>query len=98
MNKNCELCELSEGKNRITKLYFEDDTCLICNCKDPNCGLPMIVLKRHGNPSKLEIYHLKEVSNLIFPDRKWRGYARKIKDHYHQHLIIKKISEIYNKP
>ena len=95
MNKNCELCELSEGKHRITKLYYEDDICLICNCKDPNCGLPMIVLKRHGKPLNAEIEYLKKISKKIFPDRKWRGYARKIKDHYHQHLIIGALSEIY---
>jgi len=49
----------------------------------------MMVLKHHGEPTEEELEHLKAVSMEQFPDKVWRGYRRKIKDHWHEHLIAK---------
>lgn len=77
----CELCE----RKKITKWYHEDNICWIANCK--TCGNPMIVLKHHGEPTEEELSHLKQISQRLFPDKKWRGIRKKIKDHWHEHFV-----------
>jgi len=83
----CELCEMIESRDYKTHLYHEDEVCVIVDCL--TCGIPMMVLKHHGEPTEEELEHLKAVSMEQFPDKVWRGYRRKIKDHWHEHLIAK---------
>lgn len=77
----CPLCKA----DKLTKWYYEDDVCWVADCK--TCGIPMIVLKHHGEPNKNELHHLKNISNNLFPRKRWRGFRRDIKDHWHEHLI-----------
>jgi hypothetical protein len=32
--------------------------------------------------------NLMKVSENLFPRSKWRGFRRKIKDHWHEHIIL----------
>lgn len=77
----CPLCRA----DKITPWIYEDEVCWIAKCK--TCGGDMIVLWHHGEPTLKELDHLKKVSQKIFPDKKWRGYRRMIKDHWHEHFI-----------
>lgn len=80
----CLLCRLTAG-NVITKLYWKDKICVVVDCSD--CGLPQIVLNHHGEPTEKEFNHMKIVSKKLFPDKEWRGFRRKIHDHFHEHFV-----------
>lgn len=81
----CELCDLYERRQIVTKLYHEDNTCIVVNCKTHN--VPMCVLKRHAEkPTYGELDHMQQVMRGLFPDIKLRG-PQSIKDHYHLHEV-----------
>lgn len=85
----CELCDMVESKDYKTHLYHVDNICTIVDCLTCGPGNPMIVLNHHGEPTEKELEHMKAVSIEQFPDKVWRGYRRKIQDHWHEHLIAK---------
>jgi len=83
---NCRLCE----KKRLTKWYYSDDYIWIADCK--TCHIPMLVLNRHAtNPTLKEGNYIRSVLNSLYGFGKWtlRGNMRSIKDHYHEHIILK---------
>ena len=77
----CLLCR----KEKLTKWFYEDSVCWVAICI--TCGRPMVVLDHHGEPTEAELEHIKQVSKKVFPDKQFRGYRRRIFDHYHEHLI-----------
>jgi hypothetical protein len=84
---NCELCDLANG-NIITKKYYEDEEFICVDCS--TCRIPMIVLKRHS-PSLTKEERAKADTLLteLFPSGAWRKDGmRKIKMHWHQHIIL----------
>lgn len=80
----CELCELK----KITKWYYENDDFVILNCK--TCGIPMVVTRKHimevGEKLMRDI-ELK-VREIFGDNFKFRKNQRKIKDHWHWHIIL----------
>ena len=81
MEMVCELCKAE----KITEWLYEDEVCWIAKCK--TCNGWMIVLRHHGEPTEGELQHLQKVSKRFFPDKKWRGFRRVIKDHWHEHFV-----------
>ncbi|MHA1834984.1 MAG: hypothetical protein ACTSV7_13480 [Candidatus Baldrarchaeia archaeon] len=83
---DCPLCRLYQKREIITKLHYEDDTCIIVNCKShPNKIL--IVLKRHTKvPTPEEAEHMYRIAHKLFPGKLWR-YPQSIKDHFHLHEV-----------
>ena len=81
----CPLCSPIEHK---TKWYYEDKDWAVLDCD--TCGVPMIVYKKHGeSPTVDEFDELLQYFtdwNLI-GSRRIRTEQRKIKDHWHIHLI-----------
>ena len=49
----------------------------------------MIVLNHHGEPTPKELEHMKIISKKLFPDKRWRGIRRQLKDHFHEHFVDK---------
>jgi len=91
--ETCPLCELSENKNIIhTKVWYENDSFIICNCDTCEGGdkVPMVVLKRHSMTlGSAELAHLVNVLYELFGGfYHLRFEQRKIKDHFHIHVII----------
>jgi hypothetical protein len=83
MATECELCRLYEKREIVTRLYFEDPTCIVVDCKTHR--VPMCVLKRHtASPTREELDHLNRVARVLFPARRFRGPAS-IRQHYHLH-------------
>lgn len=82
----CELCDLANGKV-ITKKYYEDDQFICVDCA--TCQIPMLVLKRHSAElTEEESNTANELLHSLFPNGKWRKEGmRKIKDHFHAHII-----------
>ncbi len=78
---SCILCR----KEKLTHWFYDDHICWIAECK--TCGRPMIVLDHHGEPTAEELEHIKQVSKKVFPDKQFRGYRRRIFDHFHEHLV-----------
>jgi len=81
-----EKCPLCPPVEHITEWKYEDHICYICKCANKNCGLWMIVLKHHGEPTEGELQYLQRVSKRFFPDKKWRGIRRQILGHWHEHF------------
>ena len=78
---DCPLCRAE----KLSEWKHEDEICYVCRCI--TCHRWQIVLRHHGEPTQKELEHIKEVSKRLFPDKKFRGFRRKIFDHYHEHLI-----------
>ena len=85
---DCELCQLCKGKVS-TKLYFENERFKIVDCS--TCKIPMLVYcENHGMLLSLE--ELKEMTSIIerlFPNSYLRFQQRRIKDHFHIHILRK---------
>lgn len=79
--RNCPLCR----KEKLTEWLHEDEICWVAKCV--TCGEWQIVLTHCGEPTYDELAHLKNISQKLFPNKKWRGYRRNIKDHWHEHFI-----------
>jgi hypothetical protein len=75
---SCDLCN-AEGEN-LSKTFKT----LICR----SCKVPMIVL-RHHRPTinKSERKEAESLRRRHFSDKRFRGYMRKMPDHWHDHLI-----------
>jgi len=90
----CELCNLEKK----TKWYYEDKEWIICDCDCETCKIPMIVSKKHFMPSLDDVgflqIDLRKIVNKVFGNRfqKFRKYQRKVKDHFHWHIILEKES------
>lgn len=82
----CELCNLEEK----TKWYYQDKDFIICNCK--TCKIPMIVSRDHGqvgDSERNEAYFTGLVKGVFHgKDFSFRKEQRKIKDHWHWHIIL----------
>ena len=80
----CELClafKNKEGKS-VSKSFFT----LVCRTCVGNVS--MLVLKEHRTKlMKSEYREADNVRKKYFPDRRFRGYMRKIKNHWHDHLV-----------
>ncbi|GAH05924.1 unnamed protein product, partial [marine sediment metagenome] len=53
---------------------------------------PMLVFRRHGNRSLAEELHARQKVIELYGNRlvKMRMQARKIRDHWHWHLLLEK--------
>jgi len=79
----CPLCE----RKKLSHRYYEDELIWVADCSFHN--IPMIILKRHALvPNEEEWIRIIEVKNQFFPDHRFRGYMGKIRDHWHDHLIL----------
>lgn len=80
--RTCQLCEAQ----RLTHRYYEDRVCWVADCR--TCGIPMIVLKRHGDSlTHVEERHMLGVVCKLFPGCGVRTNQRRIKDHVHWHVV-----------
>ena len=86
MENACPLCEAE----RLTKWYFEDDTCWVADCTV--CDTPMVVWKQHGtDPSEDELEHmlgrLGAAATERFGEDGWYfdREMRQIPNHFHAH-------------
>ena len=82
--KDCELC----GLQKLTDWHYADDIIIICDCL--TCGTPMLVFRRHGDISLAEEHHARQKVIELYGKRlvKIRTQTRKIKDHWHWHLLL----------
>ena len=82
---SCPLCVLEKR----TEWLYEDDKVVVCICE--TCGVPMMVLRAHKPWNKVsvaEAEHMEEVRDKHFQGYQWRKQGpRRIKDHYHWHLV-----------
>lgn len=82
----CELCNLE----RNSMWYYEDEDFIICNCI--TCKIPMIVTKDHDRIPGGEITkaYIKGLVKGVFHGKNFhfRKEQRKIKDHWHWHIIL----------
>lgn len=80
---NCPLCE----RKKLSHWYYEDDLIWVANCTFHK--VPMIILKRHSlEPNEEEWARILEVKNRLFPTLRFRSYMGRIRDHWHDHLIL----------
>lgn len=81
---SCELCELKP----LTSWHYVDDIIVICDCL--TCGVPMLVFRQHGEIPLAEEHHARAKLIELYGKRlvKVRMKARKIKDHWHWHLLL----------
>ena len=78
----CELCK----REKDTKLYYEDETFWIADCK--KCNVPIVVLKHHRKPIQNELENMIEKSRELF-DMKSNVLdfnIKKIPRHFHLHI------------
>lgn len=82
--EDCSLCDLHEEGEQSGPVHFEDDICVIVDCK--TCNVPMVVLKRHTTvPTEQEQQHM--VRQLSKQGRgKIDKRRRTVPDHWHAHL------------
>jgi len=90
MKIECPLCEVAQGKNIITRVYYNDEEWVMLDCKV--CFVPMLIYKHHV----LEIEEVdKDMAyNLFFkyaqranPAEWYVDYNIKtVKNHWHCHL------------
>jgi len=82
---SCPLCRLYEKREIITRLYYEDDVCIVVDCSTHH--VPIIVLKRHAKtPKPEELKHMRKIAEKLFPGKPFRG-PRSILDHFHLHSV-----------
>ena len=82
----CPLCRLARGLDRVTKVYYENDVVIACDCKT-HYRVPMIVLKRHTRfPTSEERSMLNKVANRRFPEKQFRGPSG-TQEHFYLHAI-----------
>jgi len=86
--KECELCDLEKK----TKWYYEDSEFVVCDCE--TCKIPMIVSKDHNFRLKDFPGHgadrIFKIVQKVFPGRDFyfRTEQRKVKNHWHWHIIF----------
>lgn len=80
----CELCNLEKK----TKWYYEDRYFIICDCL--TCEIPMIVIKSHQSETPLSIkaWYVNIIKTVFKKNFHFRKEMRKIKDHWHWHIIL----------
>ena len=80
----CDLCILEKR----TRWYYEDAYFVIINCG--TCNIPMIVIKRHTMKFSDQLLEkMIEVAHQLFGvNIEFRTEQKKIKDHWHRHIII----------
>lgn len=81
--KGCPLCEA----RKLTRWYYEGDHFWIADCEI--CGAPIIVAKGHKKNVPKRIRDLmKEKAREIFGKNiDFQKEQRRIKDHFHWHII-----------
>lgn len=80
---DCDLCRAEH----ITEWIYEDKICWVAYCSFHR-DTPMVVLRRHSpQPTEAEMEHIRKVKEKLFPDRRFRGYMKNNKVHWHDHLI-----------
>jgi len=79
---SCPLC----ARQRITEWKYQDNVVWVAKCKShPDKWL--IVLNSHvKQPSEWELKYLKEIAEMLFPGKKFRG-PHSIPDHFHLHEV-----------
>lgn len=77
----CELCE----HKILTGHYWWNDKIWIANCK--TCKTPMVVWNKHTMDVDEE-YVISKVKKIFGKNVRFRKEQRKIKDHFHWHIII----------
>ena len=80
----CELCNLEKK----TKWYYEDKDFIICDCE--TCKIPMVVPKEHADAatSLTKVYIAGLVTGVFKKSFHFRTEPRKVKDHWHWHIIF----------
>ena len=82
----CPLCRLARGLDQTTRVYYENDYVIACDCKTHR-SVPMIVLKRHTRfPTPEERKLLNKVANSRFPSKQFRGPSSN-HEHFYLHAI-----------
>ena len=83
--RECPLCRLAAGRDRVSRVWYEDGFCVVVTCR--SCGVPMVVLKRHTAEANCrEVSRLLRVVMRLFPGRRVDFRRRSIPDHYHLHV------------
>lgn len=86
---SCPLCRIYEKREIFTRVYYEDDFCIILDCK--TCMIPMVVIKEHIQyPSLTKRLALQEHFKRVVREYKLRpgyydSFPRTVKDHFHIH-------------
>ena len=84
--EDCPLCRLTNDREILTKLHYEDDVLTVVDCQV--CCVPMAVLKAHrAEFSKDDKEHVRSVFLSLSPHGgviDWE--QRQIPDHAHCHL------------
>lgn len=82
----CELCNLEKK----TKWYYEDEYFIICDCE--TCKIPMILPKDHADDATRVVkWYIQGLVMGIFKKKfHFREEPRRIKDHWHWHIILEK--------
>jgi hypothetical protein len=95
----CELC----GLEKKTQWWHESNEFIVCKCM--TCGIPMIVRRQHGVPRDCDCKKDKRMWDAVgkvaesicrdvFGDQfvGFRKEQRKIKDHWHWHVLLRNVS------
>ena len=85
----CDLCNLEKKSD----WYYEDEEFIICDCV--SCMIPMIVSKEHADEvTRFTESYIYGLVKGFFEGKKFhfRKEARKIKDHWHWHIILEEES------
>ena len=103
-NYYCELCRLVFENEVKTHLYYDGPYFMIVDCLTCGTGHPMIVRKAHVIEPDCSTCHGKivkwkammDVGKLLCKEKfggRFNGYRdpaqRKIKDHWHRHILLK---------
>ena len=82
---SCPLCKLES----LTKTYYEDEYWKIVDCL--SCKSPIAIYKFHKDFVELDhlIFILERIEELFGIDFLIRTKQRKIKNHFHFHIIKK---------
>jgi len=85
---SCPLCRLWHDREIKTPFHYEDELIIIVDCT--TCKVPMVVIKRHDiQVTPTESARIEEVVNRKWPGATLRCAPRRIKDHYHCHIITR---------
>lgn len=83
--EGCALCRLAAGRDRVTRVWYEDEVCVVVDCR--TCGVPMVVVKRHVEVAGCrESAHMVRVAKRLFPGGHIDFRKRSIPGHDHFHV------------
>ena len=87
----CDLCNLVNQKRNPLKNIRFGIFMYEPECADPECAMPMIILREHrAELTAIEQVEFEIILEEHFPGLKARGIGmRSIKDHWHEHLVLK---------